>query len=145
MIRIGKLTDYAFLITNYLVLKQNHLCTIDDICQATSIPLATNRKLLKKLVDAKVVTSYRGSKGGYTLAKTAEEISLADVIYAVEGPISLTECAKQSTECKLSNCCELQSNWAFLNNFFEINLQKVSLKAMSSKLSEQRLELSSIS
>jgi len=144
MVRIGKLTDYALVITNHLVATANQLCTIDEIGQATHIPLATNRKLLKKLVDAGIVSSFRGSRGGYKLSKPANSISVADVINAVEGPISLTECATKKSACKISQSCSLKENWRFLNNFFLQNLQKISLYDMSQNQLKQSLDLDSI-
>ena len=61
MIKIGKLADYALLITDYIALSKDSLCTTKELSKATHLPIATVRKLLKKLVDAKIINSYRGS------------------------------------------------------------------------------------
>ena len=61
MLRIGKMADYALLLTNHLVNTQDNLCTTEDLATATQLPLATVRKLLKQLVDAGIVLSQRDS------------------------------------------------------------------------------------
>jgi len=137
MIKIGKLTDYALLITNYFVTRNNKLCTNDEISHATHLPIATVRKLLKKLVDAKLVTSFRGIKGGYKLSIVPENISITQVIVAVEGPISITECAINKDNCNYSNECNLKENWSTINNLFINTLDNINLIDMSTSISEQ--------
>jgi len=137
MIKIGKLSDYALRIAVHLVATKDKLCTNDELSQTLHIPVATVRKLLKKLVDAKLVTSIRGFKGGYQLSSAPEKISLAQVIVAVEGPISITECAINNAECKSSRRCDLKENWSIINNYFVDTLAGINLLDMSRKLSEQ--------
>lgn len=137
MIKIGKLSDYALRIAVHLVATKDKLCTNDELSQTLHIPVATVRKLLKKLVDAKLVTSIRGIKGGYQLTSAPENISIAQVIVAVEGPISITECAINNSECKSSKRCNLKENWSIINNYFVDTLSGINLLDMSRKLSEQ--------
>ncbi|MEN8249132.1 MAG: SUF system Fe-S cluster assembly regulator [Bacteroidota bacterium] len=137
MIKIGKLSDYALRIAVHLVATKDKLCTNDELSQTLHIPVATVRKLLKKLVDAKLVTSIRGIKGGYQLTSAPENISIAQVIVAVEGPISITECAINNSECKSSKRCDLKENWSIINNYFVDTLAGISLLDMSRKLSKQ--------
>jgi len=137
MIKIGKLSDYALRIAVHLVTTKDKLCTNGELSQTLHIPAATVRKLLKKLVDAKLVTSIRGNKGGYQLTFAPENISIAQVIVAVEGPISITECAINNSECKSSKRCDLKENWSIINNYFVNTLSAINLLDMSRKLSEQ--------
>jgi FeS assembly SUF system regulator len=136
MIKIGKLADYALLITDYLATANDSLCTTEKISKATHLPIATVRKLLKKLVDARLVKSYRGINGGYSLSSSPNNISIADVIIAVEGPIAITECAASGERCSLSKECHLKSNWGILNKFFIDTLTNISIADMSKALSE---------
>lgn len=131
MLHIGKMADYALLITNQLVLTRNQLSTTEALAKATQLPLATVRKLLKQLVDTGIVKSQRGVKGGYTLAKDPALISLADVLTAIEGPICLTKCAIQQDGCDLSAKCSLKSNWGYLNEIVADVLEQVSVFDMS--------------
>jgi len=136
MIKIGKLADYALLITDHLALSSDSLCTTEELSKATHLPVATVRKLLKKLVDAKLVNSYRGSNGGYSLSSSPKEISIANVIVAVEGPIAITECAISVGTCSLSKECHLKDNWGILNKFFVHTLSNISIEDMSRAMSE---------
>ncbi|MCW8930789.1 MAG: SUF system Fe-S cluster assembly regulator [Gammaproteobacteria bacterium] len=141
MIKIGKLADYALLITDYLASSRDSLCTTEELSKETHLPVATVRKLLKKLVDAKIVNSYRGSNGGYSLSSSPKEISVAKVIVAVEGPIAITECAISNEICSLSNECHLKGNWGILNKFFVDTLNNISIADMSRALSEHPIKL----
>ena len=136
MIKIGKLADYALLITDYLAISNDSLCTTEELSKATHLPVATVRKLLKKLVDAKLVNSYRGINGGYSLSSSPKEISIANVIVAVEGPIAITECAISGGTCSISKECHLKSNWGILNKFFVDTLTNISIADMSRTMSE---------
>ena len=141
MIKIGKLADYALLITDHLALSNDALCTTEELSKATHLPIATVRKLLKKLVDAKLINSYRGSNGGYSLSSSPKEISIANVIVAVEGPIAITECAISEGTCSLSEECHLKDNWGILNKFFVDTLTNISIADMSRAMSEHPVKL----
>lgn len=140
MLRIGKMTDYALLLTNHLVTSPEALCTTEELAAATLLPLATVRKLLKQLVDAGIVASYRGAKGGYRLANAPGQFTIADVIDAIEGPIALTQCAIQLDACDLSSSCGLKSNWAYLNQMVNNLFQHITLDDMSRRVSDQVVE-----
>lgn len=140
MIKIGKLADYALLITDYLISTSDTLCTNEDVSQATHLPLSTVRKLLKKLVDARIVISYRGVNGGYRLSGSPEDISIAQVIIAVEGPIAVTQCASTREVCSYAGECNLKENWGVINKFFIDTLSSISLAAMSRTISSNILE-----
>jgi FeS assembly SUF system regulator len=131
MLRIGKMSDYALLLTNHLVGTTDSLCTTEDIVVACRLPLATVRKLLKKLVDAQIVNSYRGVRGGYRLAREPKDITIAEVIGAIEGPIALTECTQLQNDCSLAADCELRQNWNYLNQMVATLFSNISLAQMA--------------
>jgi FeS assembly SUF system regulator len=141
MLKLAKLTDYALRITDHLVMTTDSLKTNKELSQATQIPIATVRKLLKLLVDAKIIKSFRGSSGGYRLSRPAKDISIAQVIIAIEGPISITECASYQDSCDFSEGCNLKDSWGILNNFFIKTLTNISLAEMSNIISDQLIEL----
>src|SRR5690606_38630617 len=78
--------------------------SVRALAAATGVPEPTVRKVLKTLVRAGIVCSVRGTHGGYALARPAGEISVAEVVIAVEGPIAVTECASQAT----AGACDLE-------------------------------------
>lgn len=75
-----------------------------EIAEATGIPLRFLLKILRKLVAADVLESFRGAKGGYVLAKPPEHITMKEVIEAVEGPYVISRCQKQEYGCGKENC-----------------------------------------
>ena len=98
MIRLGKLTDYGLVLMSYVAKgDEQALRTARDLAAQSKLPLPTVSKLLKVLLQSGFLVSHRGIKGGYTLARDAREISVAEIISALEGPIGLTECTTTPT------------------------------------------------
>ena len=80
MLRISKLTDYGTVLLAHLAANQASVCSAAEVAEATGVALPTVSKLLKLLARAGLVTSTRGSNGGYRLSRGPHEISAADVI-----------------------------------------------------------------
>jgi len=93
VLRISKLTDYGTVVLAQLAAGQSGIKSAADLATATGLGLPTVSKLLKSLAKAGLVISTRGSHGGYQLARAPGEISAANVIDALEGPVSITECS----------------------------------------------------
>jgi FeS assembly SUF system regulator len=98
-----------------------------ELAAVTGIALPTVSKILKLLVNANVLISTRGAKGGYTLARTPEEISVATVISALEGPIALTECSISHQGCEQASGCDIRGNWSLINQTIHNALESVTL------------------
>ena len=111
MLRISKLTDYGTVLLAHLAANQSVVCSSADVASATGIALPTVSKLLKSLARAGLVTSTRGSNGGYQLSRDAREISAADVIDALEGPVSITECSGSDSRCEHEGVCSVGGAW----------------------------------
>ena len=88
VLRISRLTDYGTVLLAHLAGDHGTVCSAADVSAATGIALPTVSKLLKSLAHADLVTSTRGANGGYRLARDPRLISAADVIDALEGPVS---------------------------------------------------------
>ena len=88
--------DYAVRIVEYLT-KHGERRDAKKISEETQIPLRFSLKILRELVAEGMVCSFKGAKGGYTLAKPPEEITLRQVIESVEGPYMLSRCQRRST------------------------------------------------
>ena len=130
MIRITKLTDYGILVLTHLV--GESLVSARELATATSLPLPTVGKLLRTLARAGLVNSQRGAHGGYELARSPDEISVADVIIAFEGPIALTECLSHETpECEVEAICPTRSNWDRINHAIKHALEEIPLSEMA--------------
>lgn len=85
---------------------------VNEISEEYKIPRSFLAKILQKLVKAKIVRSYRGVKGGFSLAKPAREISMMDVLEAVEGKLYLNICLMDKKQCGFSKHCPVHSVWA---------------------------------
>lgn len=103
------------------------------LAAATGVPEPTVRKVLKTLVRAGIVCSVRGTHGGYALARPAGEISVAEVVIAVEGPIAVTECASEATAgaCDLEGRCSVQGPWQRISAAIRDALVNLSLAEMA--------------
>lgn len=84
---------------------------VNEISDEYNIPRSFLAKILQKLVKAKLVRSYRGVKGGFSLAKSAREISMMDVLEAIEGKLYLNLCVKDKKQCDFSKQCPVNSVW----------------------------------
>lgn len=101
----------------------------------TGVPVPTAQKLMGRLAGAGLLVSARGTGGGFTLAREAGGISLADIIEAVEGPIAMTSCITGSVhECALEGSCRVKPHLNAANHAVRGALQGVSL----AKLAEAR-------
>jgi FeS assembly SUF system regulator len=115
MLRISKLTDYATVLLAHLADEGAGMRTAVELAEWSGIGLPTVSKVLKELQRAGLVTSTRGARGGYTLARPAAEISAADIIDAVEGPLGITECATHPGQCGLEPSCRVGRSWQRVN------------------------------
>ncbi len=131
MIRLSKLTDYSIVILAELSAAGQPLRTASEIASVVSIPEPTVSKVLKIMAKAEILTSSRGVKGGYALARPANMIFVSEVIEAVEGPIALTACVSGSdTVCAMENLCSLNGRWGAVNRAVRGALESVTLQDM---------------
>jgi FeS assembly SUF system regulator len=132
MLRISKLTDYAIVVSTHLGSVAGAIA-VSDLALATQIPQPTVSKVLKALARAGVVVSHRGAHGGYRLARPPVEITVAEIIGALEGPISVTECADDSPEhaCEHEPRCEVRANWQRINAAVQGALAGITLLDMA--------------
>lgn len=127
MLRLSKLADYACMVVTTMVFCYPKNCDSQEIAHASGLPLPTVRKVLKKLLNKGILVSFRGIQGGYALAKEPQNISIAEVIDAIEGPWGITECSVQKNLCKLENSCQIRESWQRLHHIFYQTLAQVSV------------------
>ena len=127
MLRISKLTDYGTVLLADLARSDGAVCSAAELAQSTGIALPTTSKLLKSLAKHGLVTSTRGANGGYRLARAAVDISAADIIDALEGPVSITECSASDSHCDIEDVCNVGNTWQRINVAIRRALQEVSL------------------
>jgi len=138
--KINKLTDYSIVImTNMVVKDEKGMHTAKELSEVSDIPLPTVTRVLKMLSNSNLLESQRGAQGGYSLTKEAKDISVAEVIEAMEGPIALTECASDDCGCSFEPSCVVGKPWQKINKAVNDVLQNINLAEMSMKDESQNL------
>lgn len=134
MLKLGKLTDYATVIMTALAAEPARLRCAQDLSEQTHVAAPTVSKLLKTLSRTGLLESIRGAHGGYRLGRPPAEITVADIVAAVEGPIALTECATHDGCCSIESHCGVRGNWRLINTAIRHALESVSLEQMAAPL-----------
>ncbi|MCG8359583.1 MAG: SUF system Fe-S cluster assembly regulator [Kiloniellales bacterium] len=131
MFRLNRLTDYAVVVMSQMAHGRAQVRTAPQIAQSTGVPLPTVAKLLNALARDGVITSHRGAAGGYSLSRVPEEITVATIIQALEGPIALTACVHGSDDhCDVETLCPMRGNWEQVNRAIRKALESVTLADM---------------
>ncbi|MDT8438573.1 MAG: SUF system Fe-S cluster assembly regulator [Wenzhouxiangellaceae bacterium] len=127
MLRISKLTDYATVVLADMAGRDGACCPASVIAEDTRLEAPTVAKVLKMLARAGLIESVRGVNGGYRLIERPEQLSVAAIIRAMEGPIALTECGLEPGLCAREHDCELRGNWQRIGETVEQALEQLSL------------------
>ena len=131
MLRISKLADYGTVVMVFLAKKNGVLANARLISKETKLALPTVSKILKRLASAGLLASERGTNGGYRLQRAASDISVAQIIFALEEQRGLTECSVHEGDCALQGYCAIQGNWKLISQAVETALDSVTLEALS--------------
>ncbi len=145
MLRISKLADYGTVVMVYMAKKSAHLSNARDIALHTHLSVPTVSKILKRLTTHGLLISERGVNGGYKLAKSAHQISVASIIYALEDDRGLTECSGDPSACAIQGFCHVKGNWQLISQAIEKALESVSLEALAKpSVSSKDFDFSSV-
>lgn len=110
--QITRQADYALRAIIYLArLDKNKKAPTGQIAKEQDIPPSFLAKIVSQLSIAGLIHTSRGARGGVSLAKPGGEISVLDVVQAIDGPIFLNECTGNSDNCPFQNSCPLQEIW----------------------------------
>ncbi len=144
MLRVTKLADYGIVILTYFAARVETTHNARDIAGVVRLPLPVVSKILKALARDGLLVSHRGTKGGYGLARRPEEITVADIIRSLEGPIAVTECTDSvNGDCELEVRCPVRTNWHRINQAIYQALERITLAEMTQPLHEQLVHLQS--
>lgn len=136
MLRISRMADYGVVLgTRLASLPLDELRSVRDLSEDTGVPQPTVSKILKQLSRSGLVDGVRGARGGYRLARPPEQVSVAEIIAAVEGPIGVTECGSDD-ECELSGRCDVRGNWQRINQAIQGALEEITLLEMAQPSSD---------
>ena len=133
--RLTHLADYAVVMMAAAARREDGMrLSAAELAQETGVPLPTAQKLMGRLASSGLLTSVRGAGGGFTLARPVAEISLADIIEAVEGPIAMTQCtgSDEASDCALDAHCRVKPHMNIVSNAVRGALDAVSLQSLAS-------------
>ena len=130
MIRLSRLADYAVMLMSQMAREPSAVVNVQNLVEASGLSAATVSKLLATLARHGLLGSIRGRKGGYRLARSPANISMEQIIAAVDGPIALTVCVDQGIDsCSVSAFCTSRGYWHRINEAIKEALDQVSLAA----------------
>ena len=137
MLRVSKHTDYGMLLLTAMVSGGDSAnYSARQLADMTHLPYPMVGKILKALAREGILVSQRGPKGGYGLVRRPEEITLVDIVSAMEGPIAVTECIGSPGDCEHETSCPVQVNWLHINYMIKQALQEITLWDMTQPLHE---------
>jgi FeS assembly SUF system regulator len=130
MVILSKLADYGVIIATHLAAHPERQMTAAVLAQETTLPRATVAKILKILAHAGIVAGARGAAGGYRLARDAGEISVVQVVAAIDGSMGVTQCTIHD-DCKRSAFCATRPHWHRINMAVSAALGAITLAEMA--------------
>lgn len=113
MLRLSKKADYALMAMKHLAVRSDRdvqaSCSAREIAEMYDIPIELMAKVLQRLVRRGLLASQQGTRGGYSLARRATQISVADVIHAIDGPVTVTACSSdEGQQCEQYAKCNVR-------------------------------------
>lgn len=130
MLRVSRLADYATSLMACLGEQGEEVVSAAQLAECLGLEPPTVSKLLKMLARAGLVESFRGAHGGYRLARAAADISIAQVVTAIEGPIAMTECGIAPGQCERETTCRVSGPWQRINAHVTTALESMSVADM---------------
>ena len=135
MIRLNRLTDYAIVVLSQLSRDRASMRTAPQLAHETGVPLPTVAKILKSLTSDGIILSHRGANGGYVLSRRPEDITAAQIIASLEGPIALTACVEGSGgHCDVEQLCPMRGHWEKVNGAIRRALEDLTLAELAAPL-----------
>ncbi len=133
MLKVTRLADYAVSIIAAFNGREDEILSSQKIIEKTKLKKATVNKLLSKLVKKSFLEPFRGINGGYKLKKDLSNISIKELIEAIEGPVLLTDCLnKNANNCNLFNVCNTKNIWNVVNIAINNTLEGIKVKDIKS-------------
>jgi FeS assembly SUF system regulator len=130
--RLTHLADYAVVLMTAAARRDaGARLSATELAQETGVPLPTAQKLMGLLANAGLLSSARGAGGGFSLTRGVADISLADIVEAVEGPFAMTVCTGGSSDCALDAHCRVKLHMGIVGERVRGALGAVSLQELS--------------
>ena len=109
MLRLSKKADYALIAMKHLALHGDRgSSSAREIAEQYDIPIELMAKVLQRLVQRGLLASHQGTRGGYQLSRPPRQITVADVVQAIDGPLTVTACSTDDEECEQFTTCNVR-------------------------------------
>ena len=132
MLRLNRMTDYAIVVLGALAHRHGDVLATAHLAELTGLAQPTVAKVSKILSAADLVETQRGVRGGYRLIKASADISLVDIVEAMEGPIAVTDCVDEAQAASaISDFCFMSSPSSHVNLAIRNALNDVSLEDLT--------------
>ena len=129
MLRLSKITDYGIVLLAELAKEpQGSQRNSRELASRVELPVPVVSKILKALARGGLIESQRGAKGGYSMTRQPEELSVAAMIAALDGPVAITECNVGPRLCEHEGSCAVRAPWQRINRVVEVALSRVTLR-----------------
>jgi len=131
MIKLSKMTDYGVVIMSEMARIENRVMTAPDLSLYTGLTVPTAAKILRILAKNNLLASIRGAHGGYRLDRKPAQISIAEIVRVLEGPVAVTSCVDDShDDCSVEQCCPMRGGWEKINRAINAAMEDVTLADM---------------
>ena len=131
MLRLSKKTDYALIALKDLASGSSGTSSARDIAARYDIPVELLAKVLQRLARHGFLESHQGTRGGYRLSRPAVQISIADVIQAIDGPVLVTACSDEDETCDQYSKCNVRDPLWRLKDRIVQSLSSFSLQELA--------------
>jgi Rrf2 family protein len=140
MLRLSKKADYALIAMKHLAIRPDAAsASAREIAEQYDIPIELMAKVLQRLARRGLVTSHQGTRGGYRLARPSAIISVADIIQAIDGPLTVTACSTEAENCDQYSKCSVRDPLWRIRERIVSALDTCSLQEISSEVPEMPL------
>jgi Rrf2 family protein len=135
MLRLSKKADYALLAMRHLAANADRgAVSARELAEAYDLPPELLAKVLQRLVRGRLLTSIQGIRGGYGLARPAASISVADVITAIDGPLTVTACSESNHNCEQFSKCDIRDPLWQIKDRIVSALQATSIAGLAAEI-----------
>lgn len=133
MIKISKMADYALALMARMAQEPGGIHTSTGLSRDAGLALPSVTKLLKALAKAELLRATRGKSGGYRLARDPSELTLLDIVEAIDGPLALTDCSQGEGSCAREGACLTKSALREVSALIAQSLKAVSLASLGAR------------
>lgn len=137
MFKLSRMADYGVVVLSRMARAPGEVVTAVQLAERTGLPQPTVAKTLKLLSRGGLIASHRGAQGGYSLDRAPGEVTVTEIITALDGPVALTACVDGSDDnCAVESLCPISGHWQRVNEAVKGALDSVSLADLTAAQTE---------